>query len=77
MLADLIHHVRHDLSVSQLTHMVTLYSRNLHDVSLPLSIQTMSAKLLVNLIESLKKPEPARVEGAYTLLAATTLHLRG
>ena len=67
MLADLIHHVRHDLSIDQLMHMVTLYSRNLHDVTLPLSIQTMSAKLLVNLIDSLKRTEPPRTAGAAAL----------
>ena len=62
MLADFVHHVRLELSVEQISRMISLYSRNLHDVSLPLSIQTMSAKLLVNLIDALKPPEP-RTDG--------------
>ena len=57
MLADLVHHVRVELSMPQLIRMVNLYSRSLQDSTLPLTIQTMSAKLLVNLIDSLKRSE--------------------
>jgi hypothetical protein len=72
MLADLVHHVRHSLTLPQLTHMVSLYTRTLHDASLPLSIQTMSAKLLVNIIDSLRRSEPARSEGRCTVTHVST-----
>lgn len=72
-LADLIHHVRSELKLEQLSKVIYLYlryrrhilcgmrrmhlfselitCRNLHDTSLPFTIQTMSAKLLLNLVE--------------------------
>lgn len=53
LLADFIHHVRSDLSVSLVSLTIVTYSKNLHDSSIPLSIQTMSAKLLVNLVDSI------------------------
>lgn len=52
--ADLVHHIRSYLSLDQLTIAVSVFSRNVHDETLPLSIQTMSCKLLMNLVECLK-----------------------
>nr|XP_039255466.1 transformation/transcription domain-associated protein-like [Styela clava] len=54
-LADLAHHVRAQLSLSQLASAVHLFSKNVHDDSLPCSIQTMSCKLLLNLVEGITK----------------------
>lgn len=51
MLADLVHHVRAELTPTQLAKTVYIYSRNLHDQSLASSIQTMCAKLLLNLVD--------------------------
>ena len=51
MLADLIHHIRADLSPAQLERTIYIYSCNLHDNTMIPSIQTMCAKLLLNLIE--------------------------
>ena len=53
-LADLVHHVRHSLSLNDLTLAVTLFSKNVHDETLPSSIQTMSCKLLLNLVECIR-----------------------
>ena len=53
-LADLVHHVRQLLPLSDLTRAVQLFSRNVHDESLPTSIQTMSCKLLLNLVECIR-----------------------
>ncbi|KAI3638074.1 hypothetical protein MIR68_003685 [Amoeboaphelidium protococcarum] len=50
-LADLIHHVRAELSREQIRRTVELYLANMHDLSLGASIQTMCAKLLLNLID--------------------------
>lgn len=58
MLADLVHHVRQQLSFEQLSHITHLYSRNLHDLTLPYSIQTMSVKLILNLLECISRANP-------------------
>ncbi|OZJ06116.1 hypothetical protein BZG36_01053 [Bifiguratus adelaidae] len=55
MLADLVHHVRAELSPTQLARTIYIYSRNLHDATLAPSIQTMCAKLLLNLIDCVMK----------------------
>ena len=49
-----MHHVRQELSLADLSRAVKLFSRNVHDESLPTSIQTMSCKLLLNLVECIK-----------------------
>ncbi|KAI7863236.1 hypothetical protein BDF14DRAFT_1989138 [Spinellus fusiger] len=55
MLADLIHHVRSELTPAQLSRTVYIYSHNLHDASLAPSIQTMCGKLLLNLMDCIMK----------------------
>ncbi|KAM0751100.1 hypothetical protein T439DRAFT_380110 [Meredithblackwellia eburnea MCA 4105] len=58
MLADLIHHVRADLSLAQLSRIVHVYSANVHDPTLGAAIQTMCSKLLLNLIDPISSKEP-------------------
>ncbi|CAL4066669.1 unnamed protein product, partial [Meganyctiphanes norvegica] len=53
-LADLVHHVRQQLDMGALTRAVHLFSKNIHDETLPTSIQTMSCKLLLNLVECIR-----------------------
>ncbi|CAH1997935.1 unnamed protein product [Acanthoscelides obtectus] len=53
-LADLVHHVRQQLSLADLTRAVHLFSKNVHDDSLGTSIQTMSCKLLLNLVDCIR-----------------------
>ena len=53
-LADLVHHVRQQLPLADLSRAVQLSSKNVHDESLPTSIQTMSCKLLLNLVECIR-----------------------
>ena len=53
-LADLVHHVRQQLDMAALNHAVHLFSKNIHDESLPTSIQTMSCKLLLNLVDCIR-----------------------
>jgi len=67
-LADLVHHVRADLSLPQLARVVHLYARNLHDSSLPFSIQTMSAKLLLNLVECIARKNEGEGKGRVLLI---------
>ncbi len=53
MLADLIHHVRLELAPSILGKVILMYSQVLHDPTLPNGIQTMSIKLLLNLVDTI------------------------
>lgn len=55
MLADLIHHVRESLNKDQIRRTIEVYSKNLHDSFPGSSFQTMSAKLLLNMAESIVK----------------------
>lgn len=57
MLADLIHHVRESLNRDQIRKTIEVYTRNLHDSFPGTSFQTMSAKLLLNMAESITKLE--------------------
>lgn len=67
MLADLVHHIRSELSPQQLYRTVYIYSRNLHDATLAPSIQTMCGKLLLNLIDCIIKI-PNKKEGRDLLM---------
>ncbi|KAI8367767.1 hypothetical protein BD560DRAFT_353389 [Blakeslea trispora] len=67
MLADLVHHIRSELSPSQLYRTVYIYSRNLHDATLAASIQTMCGKLLLNLIDCIIKT-PNKKDGRDLLM---------
>lgn len=53
LLAEIVHHVRGDLSLSQLSRIIYLFSSNMHDASLSLSIHTTCARLMLNLVESI------------------------
>ncbi|KAK3867130.1 hypothetical protein Pcinc_027378 [Petrolisthes cinctipes] len=58
-LADLVHHVRQQLDMGALTRAVHLFSKNIHDETLPTSIQTMSCKLLLNLVDCIRSRSDA------------------
>lgn len=79
-LADLVHHVRQQLKLDILTKAVYLFSKNVHDESLPTSIQTMSCKLLLNLVDCIRIqrnddsfPSPTPRELLMTMLKVFTL----
>jgi transformation/transcription domain-associated protein len=79
-LADLVHHVRQHLKLDILTKAVHLFSKNVHDESLPTSIQTMSCKLLLNLVDCIRIqrndesfPSPTPRELLMTMLKVFTL----
>ncbi|KAN0059794.1 transcription-associated protein 1 [Thecaphora frezii] len=67
MLADLVHHVRQELTPQQLVRVVHIHSQILHDATLAPSIQTMCVKLLLNLVETILNKHP---EGANEILRA-------
>lgn len=67
-LADLVHHVRQHLNIHVLAKAVHLFSKNVHDESLPTSIQTMSCKLLLNLVDCIRQRSDAESPMARDLL---------
>lgn len=60
--ADFIHNVRNELTPKQIWLTVTIYCDLLKDDSLALTVQIMSAKLLLNLVERIMKM-PNKLEG--------------
>ncbi|XP_032685098.1 transformation/transcription domain-associated protein [Odontomachus brunneus] len=54
-LADLVHHVRLLLPLNDVSHAVHLYSKNLLDPSLPTTVQMVSCKLLMNLVDTVSR----------------------
>jgi transformation/transcription domain-associated protein len=78
MLADLIHHVRADLTLPQLARVVHTYSANIHDPTLAPSIQTMCSKLLLNLIDPISSKEPVEAgKVLHRILAAFVSKMEG
>jgi transformation/transcription domain-associated protein len=53
-LGDFIHHVRLELNFVILSKAIHLFSRNIHDETLPVAIQIMSIRLLLNLVECIR-----------------------
>jgi transformation/transcription domain-associated protein len=51
LLADFIHHARMELPLNLIQLTIKVYSANIYDSTISWSIQTMSAKLLVNLVD--------------------------
>lgn len=51
MLADLMHHVRQELTTAQMVKVINIHAQLLHEPTLAPSIQTMCVKLLLNLVE--------------------------
>ena len=67
-LADLLHHVRSQLTVDQIRKTVTVYRDNLLGTVTGTSFQTMSAKLMMNMAECIAKLEDKQ-EARYFLIA--------
>ena len=51
--ADLVHHVRNRLKLKQISSIIYIFSRNIEDPMLPLSIQITSVRLLLNLVDNI------------------------
>ena len=52
-LAELVHHMRLELTLPQIRRTVHIFSRNVEDASLPLSIQMTCVRLMHHLVESI------------------------
>lgn len=66
-IADLVHHVRFQLTIENIASAINLFSKNLHDETLPTYMQTMSCKLLLNLADCLAKKAEEQKEKAKLL----------
>ncbi|RMX56332.1 hypothetical protein pdam_00004482 [Pocillopora damicornis] len=75
-LADLVHHVRTHLPLPHLSLAVHMFSKNVHDDSLPVSIQTMSCKLLLNLVEGIKQKSDDQGTGREILMRMLEVFVR-
>ena len=58
-LADVVHQIKGELSLQQLSRIVYVFSRNLHDTSLPLSVQSQSVRILLNLVDQIHRSSDA------------------
>lgn len=58
-LADLFHHTRNELSLPQLTHVVLVYTRIMHNPALPTGVHPMFAKILISLIDTIVSKDKA------------------
>jgi len=58
-LADLVHHVRLQLPLNDISRAVHLYSKNLLDQTLPTAVQMVSCKLLMNLVDTVRQRSDA------------------
>ena len=67
-LAELVHHVRLELKIPQLSKIIYMFSLNVHDPSLSYSMQTTSIKLLLNLIEGIIHRNDAEGKGRVLLV---------
>lgn len=74
IVADLIHHIRNDLSIQQLAAVVHSFSVCLNDSTFPTSIQTMSGKLLNTAIETIvAKGDQAEVTRLLSVIMTTSI----
>ncbi|KAL8008147.1 putative transcription-associated protein [Plasmopara halstedii] len=76
-LADMIHHVRDMLTLAQVSTIVDFYGKRIHDPTLPISIQTTSIRLLLNLVDICAKNEDADAWKGRNILSRILLIISG
>ncbi|ODV71827.1 histone acetyltransferase TRA1 CYBJADRAFT_142845 [Cyberlindnera jadinii NRRL Y-1542] len=55
IVADFVHNVRNELTTDKILQTITMYCNHLQDSTLALTVQIMSAKLLLNLVERIMR----------------------
>lgn len=70
-LADLVHHARSLLNMKQMSRVIHMFSRIVHDstLKLPLQIQTTAVRLLLNLVDTIFHNQEANAQLGRDLLA--------
>lgn len=59
--ADFFNHIRASLSIEDLQSVLYIYSKMIHDASLPPTIQVMSLKFLINIAEAIRQKASEKV----------------
>jgi len=59
---DFFNHIRANLSIEDLQSVLYMYSKMIHDSSLPSSIQVMSLKFLTNIAEAIRQKGSEKVK---------------
>ena len=67
-LVDLVPSVRNNLTIPQITRIVIVYTKNIHDPTLPYTIQTMCTKLLITLVECIVRKNEVNPDGRTLLI---------
>jgi transformation/transcription domain-associated protein len=70
-IADLVHHSREYLSFAQLSKVVFLFAKSIHDVQLPVIIQTTSVRILMNISEKFAATTYADVSEHDSIISLT------
>lgn len=76
-LADMIHHVRDMLTLAQVSTIVDFYGKRIHDPTLPISIQTTSIRLLLNLVDISAKNDDVDAWKGRNILSRILLIIAG
>jgi hypothetical protein len=76
-LADMIHHVRDMLTLNQVSTIVDFYGKRIHDPTLPISIQTTSIRLLLNLVDISAKNDDTDAWKGRNILSRILLIIAG
>ncbi|KAJ3100237.1 hypothetical protein HDU97_002421, partial [Phlyctochytrium planicorne] len=76
VLVDLILNVRSELSRQQISRIIHIYSKNLHDSSFAPNIQTVCAKLLLNTIDCLVDNSTGNRDGRVLLIRILDTYAR-
>ncbi len=58
---DFFNHIRGNLSIEDLQSVLYMYSKMIHDSSLPPTIQVMSLKFLTNIAEAIRQKASEKV----------------
>lgn len=66
--ADLVHHVRNELTASQLERIISVYSAMMHDPTISFNLHTLFAKMMFGLADAILAKEAP--QGAAQLLEA-------
>jgi hypothetical protein len=62
---EFFNHIRLNLSIEDLQSVLYMYSKMIHDISLPPTIQVMSLKYLTNIAESIRQKASEKVRRVF------------
>ena len=74
-IADLVHHLRNDLSIPQLIRIIHVYSCLVQNPHVTLNVQTICAKMMFNMVDAiLAKQTPENAVGILEALVFTCVN---